>query len=70
MANPEHLEILKQGLVQWIQWREENRGERRDLSDEYPSDEDFSYEDLTIENFDKALPRSSKEKKAVQLSCA
>ena len=24
MANPEHLEILKQGVEQWNKWREEH----------------------------------------------
>lgn len=33
MANPEHLEILKQGVEVWNQWREENREIRPDLRD-------------------------------------
>jgi len=32
MANPEHLEILKQGVVVWNQWREEKPAIRPDLS--------------------------------------
>ncbi len=32
MANPEHLEILKQGVEVWNRWREENAEERPDLS--------------------------------------
>lgn len=33
MANPEHLEVLKQGVEHWNQWREEHRDVRPDLSD-------------------------------------
>jgi len=33
MANQEHLDILKQGLEVWNQWREENADIRPDLSD-------------------------------------
>src|SRR5437588_507296 len=32
MANPEHLEILKQGVKVWNRWREENLGIKPDLS--------------------------------------
>jgi hypothetical protein len=32
MANPEHLQILKQGVVVWNQWRHENRGITPNLS--------------------------------------
>jgi uncharacterized protein YjbI with pentapeptide repeats len=32
MANPEHLEILKQGVEAWNKWREENPGVEPDLS--------------------------------------
>lgn len=32
MANPEHLKILKQGVADWNQWREENPGIVPDLS--------------------------------------
>src|SRR5271166_6616550 len=31
MANPEHLEILKQGIVQWNNWREEHPDVSPDL---------------------------------------
>jgi hypothetical protein len=33
MANPEHLEILKQGVEQWNKWREEHPGLLPDLSE-------------------------------------
>ncbi len=32
MANPEHLEILKQGVEQWNKWRKEHPEVRPDLS--------------------------------------
>jgi hypothetical protein len=32
MANPEHLEILKQGVKRWNRWRERHHGLRPDLS--------------------------------------
>lgn len=33
MANQEHLDIVKQGVEVWNQWREENPDVRPDLSD-------------------------------------
>ena len=47
MANPEHLEILKQGVKVWNQWREENPGVQPDLSKA----------DLTKESFMRSNPR-------------
>ena len=32
MANPEHLQILEQGVEAWNAWREQNEGSRPDLS--------------------------------------
>jgi hypothetical protein len=32
MANPEHLQILEQGVETWNAWREQNTGIRPDLS--------------------------------------
>ena len=32
MANEEHLRILKQGVVEWNQWREDHRNEIVDLT--------------------------------------
>ena len=31
MANPEHVEILKEGVEAWNQWRKDNPGVRPDL---------------------------------------
>ena len=42
MANPEHLEILKQGVAVWNRWREENRNKRPDLSLAFLSEADLS----------------------------
>ena len=33
MANPEHLDMLKQGVEPWNQWRHEHPDVRPDLSD-------------------------------------
>jgi len=33
MANPKHLKILRQGLVVWCKWRQENPDIRQDLSE-------------------------------------
>jgi hypothetical protein len=32
MANPEHLQILQQGVEVWNAWRKQNKGIRPDLS--------------------------------------
>ena len=32
MANPEHVEILKQGVEVWNRWREGNKGVKPDLA--------------------------------------
>lgn len=42
MANPEHVDILRQGIEVWNQWRSNNRGKWLDLSGA-----DFSNEELT-----------------------
>ena len=41
MANPEHVEILKQGVEVWNRWREDNSNTEPDLSKM-----DFSFDDL------------------------
>jgi hypothetical protein len=33
MANPEHPQILQQGVAAWNQWREQNEDIRPDLSE-------------------------------------
>lgn len=53
MANPEHVEILKQGAEVWNEWREENPEVKPDLSEENFSDANFSA-DLTGANFMRA----------------
>jgi hypothetical protein len=42
MANPEHLEILKQGVEVWNKWREDNPSIRPDLSEAHLSNVEFS----------------------------
>ena len=49
MANPEHLEVLKQGVEQWNKWREEHPDVRPDLSDA-----DIEKTDLRSANLRKA----------------
>jgi hypothetical protein len=46
MPNPEHLQILKQGVEAWNQWREQNRVFQPDLSGADLSGENLSAADL------------------------
>ena len=46
MANPEHLDILKEGVSAWNRWREENLSTRPDLSST-----SLSHQDLRGANF-------------------
>jgi hypothetical protein len=46
MANPEHLEILKQGVEAWNKWRREHRDVRPDLRNANLSKADLSSADL------------------------
>jgi hypothetical protein len=46
MANPEHLEILKQGVKAWNEWRSKHKDVQPDLSDADLSDADLSSADL------------------------
>lgn len=47
MANPEHLEILKQGKEVWNRWREENPEIEPDLNQAKLDNEDFNNIDLS-----------------------
>jgi len=46
MANPEHLEILKQGVEAWNEWREENNDVKPDLSEAELGGENLKEVDL------------------------
>jgi uncharacterized protein YjbI with pentapeptide repeats len=48
MANPEHLEILKQGRAVWNKWRDKNRTITPDLRDAYLGDANLNKMDLSI----------------------
>jgi uncharacterized protein YjbI with pentapeptide repeats len=50
MANPEHVEILKQGVEAWNQWRKENPDIRPNLSNENLIDAKLSGADLRETN--------------------
>jgi len=41
MANPEHLEILKQGVEVWNEWRKEDNEVQPDLSKSDLAGDDF-----------------------------
>src|SRR2546429_118244 len=54
MANQEHLDILKQGVQAWNEWRTKNSSVQIDLSDANLSDADLSYAKLSDANLDRA----------------
>src|SRR5208283_380815 len=54
MANPEHLEILKQGVEQWNKWREEHPEVRPDLSEANLGEADLREADLSGANLWRA----------------
>lgn len=54
MANPEHLEILQQGVEAWNKWREENPEITPDLSNTNLSEANLSEADLSNTNLSKA----------------
>jgi len=54
MANQEHLDILKQGVEVWNQWREEHIGIQPDLSSTHFSGTDLSRANLSNVNFNNA----------------
>ena len=60
MANPEHLDILKQGVEVWNQWREKNPDVVPDLIQAKLSGTDLSYADLSYTDLTKADLTKSK----------
>jgi Pentapeptide repeats (8 copies) len=54
MANPEHLQILQQGVEAWNAWRREHRILRPDLSGANFTNADLALADLTRANLSKA----------------
>jgi uncharacterized protein YjbI with pentapeptide repeats len=57
VANDRQLEILKQGVPAWNEWRKENSQIRPDLTDADLTGMDLSKADLSSVNFTKALLR-------------
>ena len=55
MANPEHLEILKQGVEQWNRWREEHPYVTPDLRDVYLPRADLGLANLSGANLSGAI---------------
>jgi uncharacterized protein YjbI with pentapeptide repeats len=59
MANPEHLEILKQGAKVWNKWRLAAREIRPDFSDAFFSKADLSYTNLSYADLRGAFLRGA-----------
>lgn len=59
MANQKHLEILKQGVEVWNEWREEYPQERPDLSEANLDNMNLSKINLANVNLDKATLRDA-----------
>lgn len=59
MANPEHLEILKQGAIVWNQWRIDHREITPDLEQAILNGTDLSYFVLTESNLERAQLRGA-----------
>jgi len=55
MANPEHLEILRQGVEAWNKWRAEHSEVRPDLSGALLSEADLFGADLSKANLSEAM---------------
>ena len=55
MANPDHLEILKQGVEAWNQWREDNPGVFPDLSGTIFRHANLSGADLSDADLSRAV---------------
>jgi uncharacterized protein YjbI with pentapeptide repeats len=54
MANPEHLQILRQGVEAWNAWRRENRSIKPDLSSAILTLTDLTLVDLTLADLRRA----------------
>jgi hypothetical protein len=59
MANPEHVDILKEGVRPWNKWREENPGILPDLKRANLAHQDLSYADFSKANLVEAHLTSS-----------
>jgi TIR domain/Pentapeptide repeats (8 copies) len=64
MANPEHLQILKQGVETWNAWRKQHEDIRPDLSEANLSEAILSGADLSEANFEAANLSKAKLSKA------
>ena len=54
MANQEHFDLLKQGVEQWNEWREQHPSIRPDLSSVHLSRADLSGVDLSCSDLSSA----------------
>ena len=64
MANPEHVEILKQGVEAWNRWRENNPDIKPDLNGSFfcghfNEPANFDYTDISKADFRRAFLRGS-----------
>ena len=55
MANPQHLDLLKQGADVWKTWRQENPKEHPDLSEADLHENDLSGFDLSEAKLDNTI---------------
>lgn len=67
MANQEHLDILRQGVKVWNQWRKENVGIRPDLSDADLTGANLRETKLMEANLNRADLRRADLYRALQL---
>lgn len=54
MTNPQHLQLLKQGVTAWNQWREQNSDIRPDLGQADLTGANLELYNLTNANLDQA----------------
>ena len=54
MANPEHLQILQQGVEAWNAWRDQHRNIFPDLSEANLSEANLARADLTCAHIRRA----------------